>query len=141
MEQNLFHGHLMKMITTCSKSACKADMGAVFAPPVCLIGFGNFISLHPGRFGLCSSRQTCRTQLVLQECQLHHLQIHHGLEVNQRQIGSVRQASRCLNGHRPRRCGRPASVHRRHLASVRRLWPRSSALEVCMTSTATPSSA
>ena len=30
-EQKLFHGHLMKMITTCSKSAYKADLGAVLA--------------------------------------------------------------------------------------------------------------
>jgi len=30
-EQKLFHVHLMKMITTCSKSAYKADLGAVLA--------------------------------------------------------------------------------------------------------------
>jgi len=30
-EQNLFHGHLIKMITSCSKSACKAILAAVLA--------------------------------------------------------------------------------------------------------------
>jgi len=63
------------------------------------------------------------------------------LDVNQRQSSSVTQALQALNGHRPRRCGRPALAHRRHLASVCRLWPRSSVLEACMTSTMTPSSA
>ena len=63
-EQKLFHGHLMKMNTTCSKSAHKADLGAaltlskillVLAPAVCLIDLGSFISFHLGRIGLCSS--------------------------------------------------------------------------------------
>jgi len=27
----LFYGHLMKMITSCPKSACKAELGAVLA--------------------------------------------------------------------------------------------------------------
>jgi hypothetical protein len=27
----LFHGHLMKMITSCSNSACNAELGAVLA--------------------------------------------------------------------------------------------------------------
>jgi len=48
---------------------------------------------------------------------------------------------RTLNGHRPRWRGRPTAAFRRHLASVRRLWPRLSALKACMTSTASPSSA
>jgi len=93
------------------------------APPVCLIDFGSFISLDPGRFGSSSSRQSCRTQLVLQLCQLHHLQIHHGLGDNHHQIGSISRSSFCLNGHRARRRGRPASEQRRHLVPVRRLWP------------------
>ena len=31
LEQKLFYGHLMKMITSSSKSALKADLGAVLA--------------------------------------------------------------------------------------------------------------
>ena len=30
-EQKLFYGHLMKMITSCSNSACKAELGVVLA--------------------------------------------------------------------------------------------------------------
>jgi len=111
-EQNLFHGHLMKMITTYSKSAYKADLGAVLAlSPGATSLLDRFWKLHissSGRFGLCSSWQTCRTRLVLQEYQQHHLKIHHGLEVNQRQSGTVTQASRFLNGRCPHRRGRPA---------------------------------
>jgi len=59
------------------------------APPVCLIDFGSFISFHPCRIGVFSTWQTCRTQLVIQECQLHHLLIRHGMEDNQHQSTSV----------------------------------------------------
>jgi len=48
---------------------------------VCLINFENFISFKPGRSGSSSSWQCCRTQLVLQLCQLHHLLTRFGLEV------------------------------------------------------------
>jgi len=65
----------------------------VLAPPVCLIKFGCFISLYPGWFGSCSSWQSCRTRLVLQLCQLHHLLIRHGLGVNHRRSSSVSRAS------------------------------------------------
>jgi len=96
------------------------------APPVCSIDFGNFIYLDPGRSGSCSSWQCCRTQLVLQLCQLRHLLICHGLGDNHRS-GYVSRALRCLNGSRARRRGRPATEQRRHLAPVHHLWPRSSA--------------
>jgi len=42
--EKLFYGHLMKMITTCSKSAHKADLGAVLAL--------SKISLSPGATSL-----------------------------------------------------------------------------------------
>jgi len=133
----------MKMSTSCSKSACKAVLGAVLAlsqidPPVCLIAFGSFVSLDLARFGFCSSWQSCRTRLVLQLRQLHHLLIRHGLGVIHSRNGSISRASLCLNGRRARRRGRPASAQQWHLAPVHRLWPRSSAPDARMTSTATP---
>ena len=84
------------------------------APPVCLIDFGSFISLNPGRSGSCSSSQCCRTQLVLQLCQLHHLLIRLGLGDNPCQSSSVSRPSFGLNRSRARRRGRPA----RHLAAI-----------------------
>ena len=121
-EQKLFHCHLMKMITTCSKSAYKADLWAVLTLSKILLSPGATslpdrfwkISLYPSRFGLCSSWQTCRTRLVLQEYQLHHLLIHHGLEVIQRLSSSIRQAMQALMVSSARRRGRPAQ----HLAAI-----------------------
>jgi len=39
-EQKLFHGHLMKMITTFSKSAYKADLGAILTLSKILLSRG-----------------------------------------------------------------------------------------------------
>jgi len=39
-EQKLFQGHLIKMITSCSKSASKADLGAVLAHSKILLSHG-----------------------------------------------------------------------------------------------------
>ena len=64
---------------------------------VCLIDFENFISFKPGWSSCCSSWQCCRTQLVLQFCQLHHLLTRSGLGVNHCQSSSIRQPSFCLN--------------------------------------------
>ena len=115
-----------------------AKFGQVHAPPVCLIDFGSLISLDQGRFGSCSSSQWCRTQLVLQLCQLHHLLIRLGLGDNRRQSSSISRPSPCLNASQARRRGRPASDQQRHLAPVRHLWLRSSAPDARMTSTASP---
>ena len=105
---------------------------------VCSIGFGNSISFNPGRSGLCSSWQSCRSHLALQVCQLHHLLIRSGLGDNHRPSRSVSRPMLCLNRFGPRRRGRPAAAQRRQLAPVRRSWPRLSALVTCMTSTASP---
>ena len=68
----------------------------VLAPPVCLKFFGSSISFDPGRFGFCSCWQTCRTQLVLQDCQLHYLLIRHCLGVNLCQSSYVRHQRKPL---------------------------------------------
>jgi len=105
---------------------------------VCSIGFENSISFNPGRSGFCSSLQCWRTRLELQLCQLRHPLIRLGLGDNYHRSRSVRQPSFSLNQSRARRRGRPAAEFCRHLASVRRSWPRSSAPSVRLSSTATP---
>jgi len=134
------------MTTSSSKVIHKEDLGLFphlekFSKSgdatVCSIDFENLISLNPGRSGFCSSLQCCRTQLVLQLCRLHHLLIRFGLGVNRCRSRSVRQSSPWLNRSRARRRGRPATEPQRHLAPVRRSWPRSSAPSAHMTSTAT----
>ena len=92
-----------------------AKFGKVQAPPVCSIDFGSLISLDPSRFGSCSSWQCCRTQLVLQICQLHHLLIRLGLWDNRRWSSYVSRPSPCLNGSRARR-------RVRHLAPFGDIW-------------------
>ena len=74
--------------------------------------------------------------MELQLCQLHHLLVRAGLGDNRRQSSSVSRPSLCLNRTRARRRGRPAAEQRRHLSSVRRSWPRLSAPNACMKSTA-----
>jgi len=148
-EQKLFYGHLMKMITSSSKVTHKADLGLFPTlmkmitsksgdAAVCLIDFENFISFKQGWSGSCSSWQCCRTQLVLQLCQLRHLLTRFGLEDNHRWSCSVRRSMPCLNRTRARRRGRPATELRRHLLPIRRSWPRSSAPSARMTATAMP---
>ena len=97
------------MITSSSKVTHKSRDVAV-----CSIDFENLISLNPGRSGFCSSSQCCRTQLVLQLCQLHHLLTCFGLEVNHCWCRSVSRWSRGLIQSRARRRGRPV----RHLAAI-----------------------
>ena len=80
---------------------------------VCSIDFGNSISFNPVRSGSCSSWQYCRTQLVLQLCQLHHLLTRSSLGDNLCRSSSVRLWSRRLIQSRARRRGRPA----RHLSA------------------------
>jgi len=111
---------------------------AFLALTVCVIDFGNLISLNPSRSGFCSSRQCYRTQLVLQLCQLHHLLTRFGLEVNHRRSCSISWWSRCLIQSRARRRGRPVTGHRWHMAPVHHFWPRSLAPSACKASTATP---
>jgi len=79
-----------------------------------LIDFENFICFKPGRSTSCSSCQCCRTQLVLQLRQLHHLLIRFGLGDNLCQSSSVSRSSFCLNQNRARRRGRPAAEQQRH---------------------------
>jgi len=106
--------------------------------PVCSIDFGNSVSLNPGQSSFCSSWQSCRSWLVLQLCQLHHLLVRTGLGDNRRQSCSVSRPSLCLNRNGARRRGRPAAEQRRHLSPVRCFRPRLSAPIACMKSTASP---
>jgi len=94
---------------------------------VCSIDFENFIPLNPGRSSFCSSWQSCRSRLILQLCQLHHVLIRSGLGVIRCQSSSVSRPSFCLNRNGAHRRGRPAAEQRRHLSSIRRSWPRLSA--------------
>jgi len=146
-EQNLFYGHLMKLTYLAQKGPTRQIWGCFqhlekFSKSgiatVCSIDFRSLISRNRGRSGSCSSWQCCRTQLVLQLCQLHHLLIRCGLGDNRCRSHSFRRPSPWLNRSRARRRGRPAKEQWRHLAPVRRPWPRSSAPSARMTSTATP---
>jgi len=111
------------MTKSCSNSAYKAVLGAVLAltrirlsprASSLLDRIWELNIFNPGRSGSCSSWQCCRTQLVLQLCQLHHLLTRLGLEDNHRQSCSISRWSRCLIQSRARRRGRLA----RHLAAI-----------------------
>jgi hypothetical protein len=86
------------MITTCSKMAHKSILDVVWAlgkfskssaRTVCSKEVWSFVSFHQGQIGSCSNWQSCRSRLVLQVCQLHHLLTRTGLRDNQWWSGSV----------------------------------------------------
>ena len=139
-EQKLFYSHLMKMNTSCSKSAFKAVLVAILALSQIWLSPGASSLLD--RFWRPHMSHSRPIWLLLQLTMLWNSASTPTLSTtpshNRCRSRSIRRPSPCLNRSRAHRRGRPATEQRRHLVPICRPWPHSSAPSAHMTSTATP---